>query len=214
MRTLAIIGSGDLGQQIAHFAISDNHYEKVVFFDDFTQEKSVGGFSIIGKSSDVEQKFKENRFDELIIAIGYNHMSTRTNIYKRFKDEIPFGRLIHSTTHVDVTAKIAEGVVIYPACVIDAYVEIEANVLINIGSLVAHHSIVGAHSFLSPRVAIAGFSKIGKCCILGINSTIIDNIKIKENSKLGAGAVVIKNLNESGLYVGNPVRFIRAHDSI
>ena len=40
-KTLAIIGSGDLGQQMAHYAISDNHYEKVVFFDDFTSEKEV-----------------------------------------------------------------------------------------------------------------------------------------------------------------------------
>ena len=35
-KTLAIIGSGHLGQQIAHYAISDNHYCKVVFFDDFS----------------------------------------------------------------------------------------------------------------------------------------------------------------------------------
>ncbi len=34
-KTLAIIGAGHLGQQIAHFAIEDNHYSKVVFFDYF-----------------------------------------------------------------------------------------------------------------------------------------------------------------------------------
>jgi NADH/NAD ratio-sensing transcriptional regulator Rex len=49
MKTLAIIGSGHLGQQIAHYAISDNHYDKVVFFDDFTVEKQINGYQILGK---------------------------------------------------------------------------------------------------------------------------------------------------------------------
>ena len=46
MKTLAIIGSGHLGQQIAHYAIADNHYQKVVFFDDFSTETAINGFEI------------------------------------------------------------------------------------------------------------------------------------------------------------------------
>lgn len=214
MKTLGIIGSGQLGKQIAHFAILDNHYKTVVFFDDITQDKIVDGFYVLGKSSDIENEFKNNKFDELIVAIGYKHMSTRMSFYQRFMNEIPFGQVIHSTSHIDVTARVGKGVVIYPGCIVDANVVIEDNVLVNIGSVISHDSVVNAHCFLSPRVAVAGFSTIGQCCILGINSTIIDNIEIKENIKIGAGAVVIKNLNKSGLYVGNPVRFIRAYDSI
>ena len=36
MKTLGIIGAGDLGKQIAYYAINDHHYEDVVFFDDET----------------------------------------------------------------------------------------------------------------------------------------------------------------------------------
>ena len=32
MKTLGIIGAGDLGQQIADYAINDNHYDGVVCF--------------------------------------------------------------------------------------------------------------------------------------------------------------------------------------
>jgi len=35
MKTLAIIISGELGMQIANFAILNSHYQKVIFFDDF-----------------------------------------------------------------------------------------------------------------------------------------------------------------------------------
>ena len=35
MKKLAIIGSGDLANQIAKHAMNDNHYQPVGFFDDF-----------------------------------------------------------------------------------------------------------------------------------------------------------------------------------
>ena len=55
MKTLAIIGSGDLGQQLAHYALSDLHYSSVVFFDDFSEEKIVNDIPIIGRTADIEK---------------------------------------------------------------------------------------------------------------------------------------------------------------
>jgi len=209
MKTLAIIGSGHLGQQLAHFAISDSHYGKVVFFDDYTDAAESNGHSIIGKTSAVEEAFALGRFDELMIGIGYNHMNARKAFFDKYCGKIPFGKIIHSSCTIDHTAKIGEGVIIYPGCIIDARVLVKDNVLINIGCAIAHDSIVSEHCFLSPRVTVAGFVTIGERCIAGINSTIIDNIKIDANVQLGGGAVVIKNIDKEGLYVGNPVRFVR-----
>jgi UDP-3-O-[3-hydroxymyristoyl] glucosamine N-acyltransferase len=79
----------------------------------------------------------------------------------------------------------------------------------NLGCCIAHDALIGAHTFLSPRVAIAGFVKVEEGCNLGINSTIIDNIAIAANTQIGGGSVVIKAIEKSGLYVGNPVRYVR-----
>lgn len=214
MKILAIIGSGELGQQIANFAINDNHYKEIVFFDDFTEEKVVNGYPVLGKSNQVKSEYEKDSFDELIIAIGYKHIAARKSFFERFKGIIPFGSVVHSTSHVDSTARLGEGIVVYPMCIIDANVEVKDNVLLNIGTSIAHDTVIQQHCFLSPRVAIAGFVKVGECTILGINCTIIDNIEIIKNTQIGAGAVVIKDIVESGLYVGNPVRYIRANDSI
>ncbi|MBP1224039.1 acetyltransferase [Flavobacterium sp. 1355] len=209
MKTLAIIGSGDLGQQIAHYAISDKHYKKVVFFDDFTDKDKINGFCILGKTEAVEQEFLKKSFDELIIGIGYKHLQIRKSLFDRFEKKIPFGKIVHSSSWLDKTVQIKEGSIIYPRCSIDANVIIESNTILNIGCVVAHDSIVGRHSFLSPRVALAGFIKVEEMCIIGINATIIDNIRIVSETQIGGGAVVIKNIENPGLYVGNPVRFIR-----
>lgn len=209
MKTLAIIGSGDLGQQMAHYALSDNQYKKVVFFDDFATEKKINDCDVLGKSNDITTAFESKLFDELLIGIGYKHLKIRKELYEQFSEKIPFGKIIHSSSWVDPTAVVEEGCVIYPSCAIDAKAVIKANTVLNIGCTIAHDTVVGSHSFLSPRVAVAGFVTIEEQCVLGINATIIDNINIKTQTQIGGGAVVVKSIEKSGLYVGNPVKFIR-----
>jgi len=208
-KTLAIIGAGHLGQQLAHYAVADNHYAKVVFFDDISTEKSSGGFEILGTTAAIDNCFSENKFDEILIGIGYKHLSVRKSLFENLSGRIPFGTIIHSTAWADPTAKIAPGCVVYPGCLIDANAVLSENTILNIGCTIAHDSFIGKHCFLSPRVAIAGFVKIGDECIIGINATIIDNISVTSHIQLGGGTVVIKNLESAGLYVGNPSRFIR-----
>lgn len=206
---LAILGAGNLGQQIAHFAITDKHYNKVIFFDDFTSESNILGHSVIGDTNDIEQSYQKGLFNELLIGIGYKHLNKREELYNFFSDKVPFGNIIHSSCCIDSTAQIGQGTILYPNVCLDANTLIDINTVINISSSIAHDTYIGKHCFLSPNVAIAGFVKVGNKSILGINSTIIDNIELISETQLGGGTVVIKSLTEKGLYVGNPARFIR-----
>lgn len=210
MKRIAIIGSGHLGQQILYHIQTDTDDKVVGFFDDF-QEKGnlVKNISVLGGKEDIAEYFQQNSFDELVVAIGYKHLKFKKQIFESFKGKIPFYTFIHSTSIVDPSAKIGHGTIIYPNCMIDQDVEIGDNVMMNISCSIAHDSVIGNHCFLSPSVAMAGFVKVSELCILGINSTIIDNIHITEEVQLGGGSVVIKNISNPGLYVGNPVRFIR-----
>jgi sugar O-acyltransferase (sialic acid O-acetyltransferase NeuD family) len=209
MKTLAIIGSGDLGQQIAHYALSEKQYDKVVFFDDFTNQTEINGCLVLGKTSEIASAFENKQFDELLIGIGYKHLQVRKALFEKYSLKIPFGKIIHSSSWVDTTAIIEKGCVIYPGCIIDAKAVIKANTILNIGCSIAHDTTINSHCFLSPRVAVAGFVNVEECCILGINSTIIDNLNIVANTQLGGATVVINSIGISGLYVGNPAKFVR-----
>ena len=208
-KTLAILGSGHLGQQIANLAISDNHYTKIVFFDDFSKEKQINGFDILGTAESIESAFKNNKFDELLIGIGYNYLSKRKFYFDQFKNKIPFGKIIHSSCYLDTSAKIMDGCIIYPSCCLDANSIVDSNTIINLSCTIAHDTTVGKHCFLSPSVSLAGFVIIEEECILGINTTVIDNIRIIKQTQTGASTVVINNITKSGVYVGNPQRLIK-----
>jgi UDP-3-O-[3-hydroxymyristoyl] glucosamine N-acyltransferase len=53
---------------------------------------------------------------------------------------------------------------------------------------------------------IAGSTNIGKYCLLGIRSTVIDKLEICDNVVVGAGSLVTKNITAPGNYVGSPAR--------
>ena len=49
---------------------------------------------------------------------------------------------------------------------------------------------------------------LGSNVSIGSNSTILP-VNICDNVVVGAGSVVTKNINKSGIYAGNPAKFIR-----
>ncbi|MDC7995698.1 NeuD/PglB/VioB family sugar acetyltransferase [Altibacter sp. HG106] len=208
MKKLAIIGAGDLGQLIAHMA--KDAFEVVGYFDD---TKNVGetiyNIPVLGSVAEIELQFQQETFDCLSVGIGYKHFGFRKMIFERFLNHIPFANVIHDSSFIDASCELGEGLVIFPGCVIDQYAQLGNNVLLNAGCTIAHHSRVKEHSFLSPRVALAGFVSVGSCCNLGINTSVIDNITIADYVQTGGGAVVIDSLKNSGLYVGVPAKFIK-----
>jgi sugar O-acyltransferase (sialic acid O-acetyltransferase NeuD family) len=202
-KILAILGAGELGRQIANFAINDLHYLEVVFYDDFSTERNV-----MGKSDALIKDYSDNKFDELIIGIGYHHLQARKEKHEAFKNKIPFGRIVHSSSWVDNSASIGAGCIIYPKCTIDKNVTIDDNTILNLNCTIAHDTKIGSHSFLAPSVSVAGFCSIGEQCFLGTGTIISDSVTIISNIKSGAGTVIVKNLDQPGLYVGIPSKKI------
>ena len=58
------------------------------------------------------------------------------------------------------------------------------------------------------HVDLGGYVTLKKRVYVGTNATIIPGITIGEDIKIGTGAIVIKNLKESGTYFGNPASLI------
>lgn len=207
---LGIVGASDLGQLIAYHAITYCGFTKVLFFDDYKKSNELVKKNLVyGNTNEVEIAYLKKEITHIIIGIGYKHIEFRKKIFERFRDKIPFASVIHPSAFIDKSCHIGDGVVILPGCILDMNTKIGDNVLLNTGCTLAHDSYINEHSFLSPSVSVAGFVNIGKCCNIGINTVIIDNIKISDFIQTGAATVVIKDLVEKGLYVGNPARFIR-----
>lgn len=69
-----------------------------------------------------------------------------------------------------------------------------------------HDNCIEDFVHISPGAHLAGTVKVGKGTWLGIGSVVSNNLTITNGCKVGAGAVVLKNIKQSGVYVGTPAK--------
>lgn len=210
MKKLAIIGASELGCLMAHHAITDNHYHVVGFYDDSAKNsKYFPELPVLGKIDDVEKDHESGKFDCIMIGIGYHRMDIRKQVYDRFANKVPFGTIVHSKSFLDSSCKVGKGVFVLPGCTVDYMASIGNNVTLQIGCVVAHHTIIGDHTFLGPGVQMAGLINVHQCCFLGLACVIKDCLTIGEHAVIGAGAVVISNVGPHTVSTGVPAKVVK-----
>ena len=68
--------------------------------------------------------------------------------------------------------------------------------------------VIGDFSQLSAHCDLTGHVHLGNSVFLGSRVSIIPNINVISNSRVGAGAVVFRNIKVEGTYIGNPAKKI------
>lgn len=120
-----------------------------------------------------------------------------------------FLTVIHPTASVSRTARIGRGVAIFQNVTITANARIGDYVVILPNSIVSHDVEIGNYTCIAGGVCISGRAKIGKSCYLGTNSSFRDEVKIGDFCLVGMGSVVLNDIEEKSVVVGNPARFLR-----
>lgn len=204
MKRLALIGSRDFAIQIKEIAESTGEYLVVGCFDDFEEEgKIVNGMPILGKRTDIEIKYKDNVFDYIFLASGYQNFHFREVAFSELKGKVPFANIIKRNVIIGSDVKLGEGIYIGDDAKIGSRTVIEDNVFIHGDTHIAHDNIIGAHTYISGRFNTAGFTKLGKRNFYGICSVISDHVTICDDVWIGLGCIIVRNIKEPGKYMIN-----------
>jgi sugar O-acyltransferase (sialic acid O-acetyltransferase NeuD family) len=103
---------------------------------------------------------------------------------------------------------IGSGVVLSPFVVVSNNCKIGNHIGINLFCSIGHDVIVGDFSQLSAHCDLTGHVNLGNSVFLGSRVSIIPNVNVISNSRIGAGAVVFRNIKVEGTYIGNPAKKI------
>ena len=112
-----------------------------------------------------------------------------------------FSVIIPPEAIFDESVKIDEGTVIMQGSIINIDSSIGKNYIINTGAIIEHNCKI-----------VFRARCISTCHLhfIGIGATIIQGIKIGENVTIGAGSVVIKNVPDNVIALGNPAKIVKS----
>ncbi len=197
-KKLIIIGASGHGKVIADIAIK-NGYEIVGFLDDNDTIQNALGFPVLGKVENVSQYLGTCEF---VIAIGDN--AIRKKIAEQY--EVKWATLIHPSAVIGTDVQIGNGSVVMANAVINPSTKVGQHCIVNTGGIIEHDNVLANYVHVSPKAALAGTVHVGEGTHIGIGACVKNNLEIVDEVIVGAGAVVVKDICEKGVYIGVPAR--------
>ncbi|MGL5255767.1 MAG: acetyltransferase [Proteocatella sp.] len=185
-------------QGIEIIGITDNDKAK--------HSKMILGKEIIG-SDELIYKYSSKDI-WLVNGIGsINSMNLRQNIYFKFKQEgYFFSEVIHPDTIIAKNVKISEGVQIMAGAIIQPGCVIGENTIINTKSAIDHDCIISRNVHIAPGCTLCGGIYVGESTHIGTGTVIVQNKRIGNNVLLGAGSLVLDDIDPNIIAFGMPAK--------
>lgn len=161
-------------------------------------------------SNKITKPFSSFNPAEYMVMIAVAEPEERRKIVERFPKGTIFFSFVHPTAQIfsqDVI--IEEGSFIGANCILTTNIRIGKHAILNRGNQVGHDSSIGDYFSAMPGSIVSGNVIIGNEVYLGTNSSIKEKINVCNNVKVGSNGAVVKNISESGIYVGVPCKKIR-----
>jgi len=209
MKDIIIIGAGGFAREVAWLIEEINEENKewnLLGFVDDNKEiigKNLNGYKVLGN---LEYLNKISSDVYIVIAIGNSNV--RKAIAKRINNK-KYATLIHPKINISKFNEIGEGTIICKDSILTVNISIGKHVIINLDCTIGHDAVLEDYVTVFPSVNISGQTIIRERTELGTNSAIIQGIKIGENVTLGAGSVVIRDIEDNCIVVGNPAKKIK-----
>ena len=208
-KRLTLIGTKEFSDQIIHFAEKTGEFDFVGYFDDIDEKGTViNNHPVLGRVEDAIDLYKDSVFDCIFIGIGYTRFDLRQYYFELLKGKVPFANIISPSAVIQDHVTLGEGVFIGDNSYLDDQTCIEDNVFIHVGTTLGHNNRIGAHTYISGRFDTCGNVTVGKRCFIGVRCLVSDHISICDDSWIGIGCVVLKDIIQSGKYM-SMTRLIR-----
>jgi sugar O-acyltransferase (sialic acid O-acetyltransferase NeuD family) len=189
-----IIGNGGFGREV-YYSLTEYERENTIFFVDdeyFSNQENTKPLSHL----DVNEY-------EIVVAVGDPVL--RSNIVSKLPKNTKYFTHIHESVIIlgdDVY--IGEGSIICAGSILTTNIQIGSHSHLNLNTTIGHDCTMGNFFTTAPGVSISGNNIIGDRVYFGTRASSKQKLSICSDVRIGLNSGVVKNINESGVYIGTP----------
>tara|TARA_R110001599_G_scaffold350534_1_gene580789 strand:- start:4129 stop:4749 length:621 start_codon:yes stop_codon:yes gene_type:complete len=204
MSRLLIIGAGGHGKVVADVAEQMGSWSTIEFTDArFPELSTCEHWPVVAKHpSELSEEYLGSDF---IVAIGNNSQRLK-NYYEIKCQGFKPVTVIHPSAVVSEYSRIGKGVVIFAGVVINVATVVEDACIINTGATVDHDCTLKRGAHISPGAHLGGEVEVGERSWVGIGAIVKQVITIGSDVIVGAGAVVVSDVQPEITVVGVPAK--------
>lgn len=208
-----IMGSAGTSREVRSAIIDINNvhqvdvYQVLGFVDDKREEqtKVINDLPVISEE-DFFEEVKEHPLIGVIVPFGLPKLKMK--IYEKITsiENVIFPNIIHPSVVIGENTSIGFGNVIAAGATISPNVSIGNFCLINNSCNIGHDTVIEDFVVINPLSAISGDVIIRKGALIGGHSAILQGVEIGEDSRVGLGAFVVKNISKNETVICEPAK--------
>jgi len=204
MKRAVVFGTAEFSQVAMVYLRDDSEFEIEAFTVDerFITDTTLLGLPVV-PFEELARSHPPSEF-AIFLGVGYSKVNAnRRDLYAACrKAGYAVPTYVHSSVHRWPETQIGQACFIFENNVIQPFVRIGDNCVLWSGNHIGHHTAIGDNVFIASHAVISGNCTIGDNCFIGVNATFRDGAKIGANGVIGAGAIVLKDTVEGGVYKG------------
>lgn len=213
MQDLYIVGAGGFGREVQWLierinekgmrwnirGYLDDHSTGI--YNDYPVVDTVDGF--VRNHADAKER------PAVVCAIGNSRV--RKSVVERLRVcvGVDFPNLIDPSALMSGRVAFGEGNIVCAGNILTVNIEIGNFNIINLDCTIGHDVVTDDFVTLYPSVNVSGAVSVAQCAEIGTGAHIIQGLSIGEESIVGAGAVVIRDVPAHVTAVGNPARIVK-----
>lgn len=211
MNNIIIFGASGHGSVILDSIERTSRYNIIGFIDSFkARGYRINGYEVLGAEADLPSLI--NKFDIAfgVVAIGDNWVrKTMVEKIYRLVPDFKFAKVIHPKAVVGKDVTIGAGTILMPGAIVNANSVVGEHCIINTNSSLGHDGLMNDFSSLASGVCMGGNCTLGQYSAVSLGTNVIENISIAEHTVIGAGSLVVADVESHVLAFGSPARVVR-----
>jgi sugar O-acyltransferase (sialic acid O-acetyltransferase NeuD family) len=205
-KKICIVGAGGFGRE-ALCCLIDSLKDENIKIDDIAcfmvEDAAHTNEKIMGIEVIPQSKFDPDKYDAIV---GTGDPTLRKKIVNSLPPNTTYTTIIHPTAVISKWVEIGEGSIITAGTILTCNIKIGKHAHLNLHTTIGHDCVIGDFFTTTPAVNVSGNCQFGECVYLGTNASIKQGVSICSNVTVGMGGVVVKDITEPGIYIGNPLK--------